>query len=675
MKITDIFKIINNKGLSWTLFRLTYEIKTKTGILKKSFPTREMSDDEVLDKIVGLSSNTKAALVSQIRTNLKSFFVSYKDLDKYREFLIQSLTQDERENIIYIADNAIEGKIPCFSKWEADFGNPINWHINPVTKYEWDSSKHWVDLEELSSSAGDVKYVWEASRFPHFYYFARAYAITKDEKYALAYWEQVENWIEDNPYNIGINWKCGQEIAIRMYAWIFCLYIFLDTKHSTNERIFKLVKNLYLSALRIEGNINFARKAVQNNHAISEAAGLFSFGVLFPYFRDSNRLKNKGKLYLEQEGLKQIFDDGSYIQNSVNYQRLMLQTYSWCYCLAQRNNITFNSQLTSKIKKSINLLYQMQDELTGQLPNYGSNDGALIFPLTSCDYLNYKPQLNSIFYIISGQKLYDEGKHEEEMLWFCGDDAVKNADKTLIERKTNSFKIGGYHILRNNFGFGMIKCGIHKKTAGPADMLHFDFWYNGVNVLCDIGSYSYNPEDKFKGYFKATQNHNTITIDEKNQTKNGPRFLTIDWPNGYVRQFDEQNNSDNKSDMFFSGYHDGYNNTHTREIEFYDNYLLIKDKIENRKEDKLRVKLNWNVGTSVDKIRDNEFKLNVNQEEALTMQINSLTRGDFNLYYANEEIPKGWRSLYYGERIPCYQLVYEIKSTKPIEIIETRIYK
>src|SRR5699024_11864113 len=142
---------------------------------------------------------------------------------------------------------------------------------------------------------------------------------------------------------------------------------------------------------------------------------------------------------LEQEGLKQIYDDGSYIQNSTNYHRLMLQDYIWCYRLAELNNIKFSQKLTNKLKLAIDFLYQMQDDTTGMVPNYGSNDGALVFPLSSCDYLNYKPQLNTINYIINGKKLYERGKHEEDLLWFCGIDAVESNAKSFVKRETKRF--------------------------------------------------------------------------------------------------------------------------------------------------------------------------------------------------------------------------------------------
>lgn len=468
MKVTDVFKIAKNKGINWILFRTSYELKKRTGIMKKRFPTIELTDDDLINKILDQDIKSKSKLVDKIKSERTKFFFESENCNKYNEYLVQNLNEKEKDDLIKIADEAINGNILCFSKWEASYGNPIKWNINPVTNYEWTKDKHWVDIEELSKESGDVKFVWEASRFPQFYYYIRAYILTKDEKYVEAYWDQINSWIRENPYNMGINWKCGQEVAFRMFAWIFGLYIFIDSPHSTNERIFNLIKNLYQSVIRIEDNIDFAIKAVQNNHSISEAAGLFTFGVLFPYFKDSERLINKGIKYLEQEGLKQIYADGSYIQNSMNYQRLMLQDYAWCYRLAEKNNITFSSKLTGKINKAINFLYQMQDEETGRLPNYGANDGALIFPLTSCDYLDYRPQLNTINYIINGIRLYEQGKYDEELIWFCGLEAIESNLISSAIRESKGFKMGGYYTFRNNNSFGMIKCGNHKNRQGPA---------------------------------------------------------------------------------------------------------------------------------------------------------------------------------------------------------------
>ena len=65
-------------------------------------------------------------------------------------------------------------------------------------------------------------------------------------------------------------------------------------------------------------------------------------------------------------------------------------------------------------------MYHLQDE-TGDVPNYGSNDGALIFPVTACNYRDYKPVINTIYVITQGERLYEHGNHDEEILWFTNE--------------------------------------------------------------------------------------------------------------------------------------------------------------------------------------------------------------------------------------------------------------
>src|SRR5262249_30581424 len=35
------------------------------------------------------------------------------------------------------ADEALAGRILCFDRWYADYGQPIDWHLSPVTRKRW----------------------------------------------------------------------------------------------------------------------------------------------------------------------------------------------------------------------------------------------------------------------------------------------------------------------------------------------------------------------------------------------------------------------------------------------------------------------------------------------------------------------------------------------------------
>ncbi len=64
----------------------------------------------------------------------------------------------------------------------------------------------------------------------------------------------------------------------------------------------------------------------------------------------------------------------------------------------------------------MNFLYQCQDDSTGWLPNYGSNDGALFFKLNDCDYRDYRPQLDALYYLLTSEHLYDRQYEDRE--WY-----------------------------------------------------------------------------------------------------------------------------------------------------------------------------------------------------------------------------------------------------------------
>ena len=48
-------------------------------------------------------------------------------------------------------------------------GKNYNWITNPDTGFKYDINKHWTEIADYSKEAGDIKYVWEKSRFSFLY--------------------------------------------------------------------------------------------------------------------------------------------------------------------------------------------------------------------------------------------------------------------------------------------------------------------------------------------------------------------------------------------------------------------------------------------------------------------------------------------------------------------------
>ena len=84
-------------------------------------------------------------------------------------------------------------------------------------------------------------------------------------------------------------------------------------------------------------NINFSRIAVRNNHAITETSMLFICGTLFPFLPNASKWKIQGKRWFEKEIIYQIYEDGTFLQFSHNYNRVVIQLLTIALIFAEIN--------------------------------------------------------------------------------------------------------------------------------------------------------------------------------------------------------------------------------------------------------------------------------------------------------------------------------------------------
>ena len=549
-------------------------------------------------------------------------------------------------------------------------GFPPDWSRNPLNGVVVPSTRHWSRISDFGH--GDIKLVWEASRFAVAYTLVRAYWVSGDERYPAAFWTLIEDWRRANPPQRGPNWKSGQEAAFRIMAWCFALYGFAGSPHTTPERLAMLAEMIAAHANRIEGNIAYARSQ-KSNHAISEAVGLWMVGLLFPEFGRAERWRELGRRVLEEEAQRQIYPDGSYVQHSTNYHRLMLHDYLWAIRLGELNGYPLSDGLQERVCRAVGFLYQLQDEKTGQVPCYGANDGALILPLNICDYQGYRPVLAAGHYLCHGERLYPLGPWDEDLLWLFGPEALQAPVKARVRTSLTALT-GGYFTLRGEDGFGFVRCATYRDRPGQADMLHFDLWWRGINVACDAGTYSYNGPLPWNNGLAATEVHNTMTVDGLDQMERGPHFLWFGWTKSQVRF---QARSDRGWLEYFEGEHYGYRRlpqsvTHRRAVvRVGDNVWLVVDDMLG--EGVHRFRLHW-------LLPDLEHDL----DEGTQCLVLHTEQGDYGVWLsyhgggstrislvrgADKGTTRGWRSPYYSVRVPALSLALESTCPTPCRYV------
>lgn len=418
---------------------------------------------------------------------------------------------------------------------------------------------HWTacgggETSAGESAQGDIKWTWEPGRLGWAYTLGRAYWISRDERYAAAMWDKIETFLEANPAYQGPQWMSAQEVALRLVALTFCWQALQTAGDAYTQKALRLGQAVAVHAQRIPPTLVYAR-AQNNNHLLSEAAGLYTAGLFLPTHPAAARWRSLGWRWFNQGILAQVAPDGAYVQHSTSYHRLMLQTALWVSRLAGSQGQALPENTRQRLAAATRWLLALLDSGSGRVPNLGPNDGAYILPLTVQPHADYRPVLQAAAITFLGQRLFADGAWDEMALWLSGSQAtMTNPDPANWKQRRPDQTP---HVLRASDGesWAYLRAARFTGRPGHADQLHFDLWWRGLNVTQDAGTYLYNAPPPWENALTHSDVHNTVVIDERDQMRRAGRFLYIDWAQAEVLNSNEAQDS---SQPTLSARHNGY---------------------------------------------------------------------------------------------------------------------
>jgi len=623
-RIKKGWNILKNMGWRYTTFRIKHELLRRTGILKKKFPT-----NPVFKQFISLEQWENQ--------NINFFFKNRESLS-----FPKNPTSEIRERFQKLR----EGKLLFFNSIEFNIGTHYDWVTNPDTGYKYDINKHWTQIADYSKEAGDIKYVWEKSRFSFLYDVIR-YDYHFDEDCAEFVFLEIISWINANPINCGPNYRCSQETSLRVLNWTFALYYYRNSSFLTEDIYNKIQFAIYWQIDHVYQNIDFSRIAVRNNHAITETLTLYLIGLLYPQFPEAKKWKQKGKAWFEEEIAYQVYDDGTFLQFSMNYHRVVVQLLTWAIVLAKKNNESFSPVVYDRAKKSLQFLRTCMIDENGYLPNYGANDGALFFKLNDGAYRDYRPSLDALAVALKIDLSFPV--KYEDFNWYGLENKLLNL--WAPTKGIHSFDKGGYYIFREADSLTFIRCGNYKDRPSQADNLHLDVWYKGQNILLDAGSYKYNTDEDTLRYFMGTASHNTVMLDDYDQMKKGARFIWYNWSQRKDAIIEETKDTYHFKGSVYAFEHVSKNILHVREIiKIKGNpEWTIKDTIIN-KPSGVSMKQLWHLPLQHFPIK---WKSNNGNNEAI-----------------EEQITGGFISELYGKKEPCEMIIFQTMDKKIITEFE-----
>jgi len=647
---------LSDLGLSGTMFRLSWEWQLRSGWLA----SRPSPESRVASRL-----KTQPLETTAFRAR-----IPFADTAEVSPWVQSAISGVDLGLLGDRADNAANGIATCFGSVTCEVGSPPRWHRDPITGIERDPSLHWTRALAERPEGSDIRYLWELGRFGQAYDFGRAATFIpgRSSECASAFASQLTSFVLENPSGFGVHWASGQEVALRMIAWAFAAHT-LELAADTRAL---LATQMLAGASYIADHISYARRAVHNNHLISEAAGLALAAAMFPGYPDAPSWRSAAAESLDEVVSRQFASDGGYTQNSHSYHRMALQVLiAGARFLGYRSD-NLPPPWRSAISSSVDFLSAHQCASSGQLPNSGANDSSLPLVLSTCARGDFRPTLQAASVFSRGERLYDHGPWDEEAVWLHGKDTL-DLPRPRRECKSASFAVSGYHVLRGTDAdtFACLRAGSVRSRFSQIDMLHLDVWWRGINVLADAGSYSYNLSSSWHNHFMRTSAHNTVEVDGQDQMVHYRPFKCLYWTEAALLRFEETADS-----VTCEGEHYGYRRlpghpVHRRSVlAVKEGLWVVVDTVLG--EGRHTARLHWLCGVAGVLYDVNRGLLTLETSQGpftvSTFDIDGrVLAGDVEEGQATP--PRGWLSRTYSQKTPVASLVVSVCGSAAVSVI------
>jgi hypothetical protein len=459
--------------------------------------------------------------------------------------------------------------------------------------------------------------------------------------------------------------------------------VIADSPATSSSRRERLSAAIAHHAARIPPTLSYAR-AQNNNHLLSEAAGLYTASLALPDHPWSRYWRSLGWRWFNK-GLKaQIASDGTYGQHSTNYHRLMLQLVLWFRLLAETEDRTLWAASLERAAAATRWALALIDPVSGWTPNLGPSDGADIMPLSVCHHRDFRPVLDAAARVFLKEAPFPPGPWEEQGLWLgCGQEAL--SPQTASPPTSTMLVEAPSCILRQpaNSSWAYLRVAHFSGRPGHADQLHLDLWWRGQNLALDPGTYHYNAPPPWENALARTAVHNTVTINRMDQMTRAGKFLWLDWAQGLVLPWD----GDDITRSQATAEHDGYQFLgvqHKRSVMAADggSWVIQDDLLPLASTVTRQARLHWLLPDWPWEMEDQDQQTHLRVQSpygwvTLTVQPGpastwtaALVRGGAYVFGDGPAEPTwGWQAPAYGQKEPALSFAMTISGPLPLSFV------
>ncbi|HZA52358.1 MAG TPA: alginate lyase family protein, partial [Myxococcaceae bacterium] len=444
-----------------------------------------------------------------------------------------------------------------------DAGAAIDWSRDPVSGHRWPLAPP-AELE-LTPPGADPKYPWQLGRLEAVIALGQGYwlASAPEEKarFAGEFAALAMDFLRANPPNLGIQWACPMEVALRAANLAQALYMFRDAPEAQDPAfLLTVLRGLAEHAAFVEANLE-DRGIVPNNHLIADHVGLLVVAVLFPKLPGAARQLAAAVRGLREQVPAQVFEDGVSFEGSTGYHRLVAELCVMAELFGPTHGVDLGATVAERTHGLLRASSAWCSE-RGLAPQIGDNDSGRALALAD------RPSLEHAYLATLGAVLFRDARLKsngaelcDEAAWLYGSGGLHAFRALTAQAEPSSFTSpqGGIHVLR---GAGAVVTAV----AGPQgqrgagghshnDKLSFELHLDGEPVIVDPGSPVYARDPAQRNAYRSTAAHNCVEVDGEEQAEIDPSRLFA-LPEGAYARVDRFETSPELD--ILEGSHSGY---------------------------------------------------------------------------------------------------------------------
>jgi len=462
------------------------------------------------------------------------------------------------------------------------------WTLDPVSKSHWPGTGAKAGYRR-KDERGDVKFVWEPNRLQLLHSLALL-AAHGDAAAEQLGWTIIESWMTANPPYQGVNWSSGIEAASRVVS----VLVFLSGAKSIDATKSDRLRRFLAAHARILWRYPSLYSS-SNNHRVAELSALLLLSICAPQLPLGRNTTSSLMAELELEITRQFHSDGVGAEQSPTYAAYDLEWFTLAAAAAGSSGVAISQTYRARVAAAAEHLTWLFDE-AGHPPRIGDDDEGRVLALSMEPEPRYAASVATMSLRWLGKAQLPVALRDTSLR-----DYVRPVDSLrAISPPTGvrHFADGGYTIVRRpashghtvltiDYGpLGFLSIAAH----GHADALSLTLSWGDEPVIVDSGTFLYHAGGDRRDRMRGTGVHNTLAIEDTNQSRIVGPFAWADHAKSQLISRDE-----NSLAAACFGWQKRFGVVHERRVDWQDGKISVEDHLIGTASDTL----NWTSGLSL----------------------------------------------------------------------------